>query len=131
MKQKIVGTYPNWGGYIEVVLREGTMAEFYCNPDPDKHKPPRIVIGADSKSWSYTFASLLHEALELTIVQIRCRYELNDDSSGDNGNLMFIMSHTDFSEASHRTAIFLSECLPDFAKAWKEWHKPVKKKEKK
>ncbi len=123
MKQKIIGVYPMGLAQVELVLREGNGGEFYTFPE--KGKVARIKVGADQKQWRDVVGVLLHEAFEFTAMQLALRYAPAPDLSRDNGNYLFVMTHTQFSDVSARAGEFISCCLPDLARAWDKWPKPV------
>lgn len=122
LRQKIVGDYNLGSIQAQVVLRDGYGGEFYSRPEPGSI--PRIKVGMDSgDSWFNAVSILHHEVMELCLYQMGLRYGETPDYARDNGAYLFVMNHTEFSEASARTAIFLAECLPDFKKAWKKFKK--------
>lgn len=123
VKQKIVGIYYAGFEQFELVLREGDGAEFYAVPEHGENKIPRIKIGADQGKWDDVIAVLLHEVQELIIFRLRGRYSPSDGISIDHAAYLFILTHPEFSELCKRTAEFISDALPDLAKAWKEWKK--------
>lgn len=79
----------------------------------------RIVVGTRGSSWLYIVSVLQHEALELAFTVMGLRFTPCPDYSNDNGGFQFIMTHTQFSEASARAAYFIAAALPDLKKALK------------
>lgn len=124
MKQVIVGTYYIGRDQVELVLREDTGGEFYVLPE--KGVIPRIKVGADYTEWKEVVSVLLHEAQELLLERLRCRYELSDSMSNDHSQYTFVLPHLTFSELNVRLADFLVDALPDLAKAWEKWKKEKK-----
>jgi len=120
MKQKIIGVYPCGGEDVQLVLREGGGGEFYTTPE--KGHVARIKVGADSgHGWPFLVGTLMHEVMEFAMTRAGLRFTPAPDYSLDNGNYLFAMTHTQFSEAVMRAAMFVAAALPDLAKAWKGW----------
>jgi len=124
MKQKIVGSFPVGVEYCELVFREGTGGEFYVMPEPGHI--PRIKVGADQDEWDAIVVVILHEALELILSRLKCRYETSDDQARDMYDYLFIAQHKNFSDACVRLADFLVPALPATEKAWKAWKQESK-----
>lgn len=121
MKQEIVGVYPCGPEYVQLVLREGDGGEFWTMPE--KGHICRIKVGADYDQWWRIVDVLMHEAMELAMMRICCRYEPAPDHSRDCGSYSFVMTHAQFSNANARAAMFVAAALPDLAKAWKKWRR--------
>lgn len=121
MRQKIVGTYRLGGQMVQVVLRKGAGGK--CYPMPGDIPYPRIEVGADQETWAEVVAVAMHEAAELVCSYLHYRYEPTNMDGNDLLSLVFIMTHPQFSELCARVGMFLAACLPDLAKAWKEWKK--------
>ena len=122
--QVIVGNYDLGPESVQLVLRGGSGADFYMNPGDGCSA--RIKIGMDGHNqheWGGIVGMLLHEALELSMTRMGLRYTPVPDYSFDNGQYLFAMTHTQFSEASARAAMFMASALPDFASARKKWIK--------
>lgn len=122
MRQKVIGIYCLGAEQVELVLREGDGGEFYSKPE--KGKVARIKIGAgDGDNWHRLAAVLNHEAMELVMFHMGFRYSATPDYANDNGAYLFVMTHTQFSEAVARSAMFMADALPDLATAWNKWRK--------
>lgn len=119
MRQKIVGLYGLGSESVQLALRDGTGGDFNSAPAPGR--VARINIGADPKEWQEVVSSLLHEAMELAMARMKCRYLPADDCGGDALGYLFILPHTDFSDACGRVADLVAGALPDLAKSWKAW----------
>ncbi len=126
LKQKILGVYEFGYEQVQIVLREGTGAEFYFMPE--KGSVPRIKIGCDYKEWRCIITILQHEALEFALTRLMCRYECAEDMSKDHSAYLFVMTHQQMSDACAKVADLMSNCLPDLAEAWKKWNKKGKMK---
>lgn len=119
MRQKIVGVFSIGFEDCQLVLREGTGAEFYnC---PGVGECPRIKVGADVKLWREVVANVLHEAMECYFNRLRCRYDCSYDLAQDHAGYLFVASHPEFSDACARVGAFLSEALPALRSEWKKW----------
>jgi len=125
MKQKIVGHFPVGVEYCELVLREGTGGEFYAMPE--EGHIPRIKVGADQPEWDDVVVAILHEALELILSRLKCRYDTTDDQSHDMYDYLFIAQHKNFSDACVRLVDFIVPALPAAKKAWENWTRESKK----
>ena len=125
VKQVIVGIYEMGWEHVQLVLREGRGGEFYIVPgDIDC---PRIKVGADQDQWSDLLCALLHEAGELALARLKCRYSHTEEVAGDVHSYLFVMTHPQFSEMQGLTAEFVAHCWDDLGKAWNKWGKPKKK----
>ena len=126
MKQKIVGIYYLGYEQVQLVLREGSGAEFYfC---PEKGSIPRIKIGADQREWWHIVDTVLHEAFEFAMERRQCRYHATEDTSRDHSAYLFVLTHTQFSDNCSKVAEFISAAVPDLSKAWRQWNKDKKDK---
>lgn len=121
MRQAIVGIYPLGHIDVEVVLREGSGAEYWSRPD--KGHIPTIKIGADQRQWGCIVECAMHEAMEFELTERMHRFIPCADLGRDNGVYSFHFSHAEFSDACNRVGFFLAACLPDLATAWKKWKK--------
>lgn len=121
MKQTVIGSYRLGPHAVQLVLREDDGGEFYLVPESGH--APRIKVGADHKDWGEMVSVLHHEAMELAMTMTGVRYQPAPDFANDHGAYLFVMTHAQFSEAGARTGRFLSDCLPDLARAWKKWRK--------
>ncbi len=127
MKQKIIGIYIG-REQCQLVLREGTGGEFWVTPE--KGSLPRIKVGAGEVggTWKSVVDVLLHEALELQLYRLGCRFEPSDDMGRDHATYLFVLNHCQFSDAVARTGLLLAQCLPDLAREWRRWNRPAKKR---
>lgn len=120
MKQKIIGVYPCGGEDVQLVLREGGGGEFYVTPE--KGHVARIKVGGDC-DWDDVISALLHEAFELQMHRIGCRYDPTGDYGKDHSSYLFVMTHPQYSNVCGRVAQFLTKAVPALHKAWKGWVK--------
>ena len=119
MKQLIVGVFRCGPEQAQVVLREGTGGELYFVPEVGCI--PRIKIGADGDGWDEVVSTLLHEAFEMELTRMRCRYSPAPDFGRDMGDFLFILTHAEFSEVCGRVSVFVADALPAVATAYKKW----------
>ena len=84
--------------------------------------PAEMIIGVPG-SWPDAVYTLLHEALEASMMELRLRYSAVPCFADDSGGFLFVATHELFSEAVARVAYFLVPVLPELAKA----HKRLKK----
>jgi len=124
VKQTIIGAYELGMHEVQLVLREGTGGEFYFKPE--RGHIARIKVGADA-GWNHCVSALLHEAFEMSMTVSHCRFAPAPDYGQDQACYQFIMTHSQFSDITARTAIFMSTALPDLSRAFKAFHKPVRK----
>lgn len=121
LKQVVIGKYCIGREYVEIVLREGTGADYWLMPEHGHI--PRIKVGADVDRFDRLAASLLHELTELVYDRLSCRFDPTNDIGMDHSTYVFIVPHVVFSDACTRVAECLIECLPDIKNAWEKWHK--------
>jgi hypothetical protein len=119
MKQVIVGTYEIGWNMVQIVLMEGKGGSFYILPgDIDC---PRIKIGADQESWTHIVETFLHEAEELAMAKLFCRYSSSDEIASDQHAYHFFLTHPQFSEVQALTADLLVRCWDDLYRKWRIW----------
>lgn len=93
----------------------------------DNESASYITIGLDQDNWWQVVTALLHEAFEMSLYRHSCRYSQGPDYAADNGNYLFVATHTQFSEATARAALFIANCLPRLEEEYKKFHKKKKK----
>jgi len=118
MKQKVIGSYLIGGEYAELVLREGTGGEFYLTPE--EGHIPRIKVGADYSDWQDVLGVLIHEAVEMALARVKCRYTPEDDFGDDHLGFLFVVEHKDFSDACSRAGMFIAAAQDDLRREWKK-----------
>jgi hypothetical protein len=122
---KTVGIYEIGWERCEILLKDGRDGSFSCVPSSGGF--PVISLGAD-QPWGDLVDVFLHEAIELTAVRVRSRFEPSCEVNKDHGQYIFVMTHSQLSECCARTAELLVKALPDIASAWRLWKKRGKKK---
>ena len=125
MRQKVVGLYQLGWDEVQIVLREGTGAEFFTCPGDGKC--PCIKVGVGKKgqpeSWPTVVSAMLHEAMELSLVRLDTRFAHSERAVSCDHDFVFVHTHGQFSEACGRAGECLAACLPDLAKVYNAWHK--------
>ncbi len=116
-----IGTYDLGLEQVDLWVRSGFGADFAMAPE--KGRCPKIQVGLETGTWQEAVGRLHHEAMELTMAKMGLRYSESPDYARDNGASLFVMTHTQFSEASARTGMFLAQCLPDFGRGFRKWRK--------
>ena len=123
MKRIHIGHYPLGPEAVLVILRNDLGGEIYFNSE--QGLPPTIVVGGGYDKWNRVAECLHHEAMELAMARIGCRFEPAPDYSQDHGSYLFCMTHAQFSEVSARVGSFIAMCLPDLAKQWDKHRKKL------
>jgi hypothetical protein len=126
MKLKKVGTYNAGNIKFTVFLCPGIDGEGKIDPTIVKvhHE---LWLGADVDNWHEMVDTLLHEVGECLRAIFRYRYVLDSDYANLKRDCTFILNHNQYSDLCAREGMFLAECLPDLADAWKLWKKDKKK----
>ncbi len=126
MKQYI-GTYKLGTEHVKLVLSNdinGGLISFKTTGLLE------ITVGMHEEWWQMV-STLMHEAIEFAFWRHGLRFVQTPDYGNDNGNYLFVASHTDYSEALARAALFITGSLPALNKGWKLWLKNNKKLKKK
>ena len=94
------------------------------------HNQPmiRMIIGLDHCYWWHCLEVLCHEATELILSDMNCRF-VPDVSYADTADeYTFHFNHPQFSEAMGRLGNFLASVSPDLATMYNDFHNPKKRK---
>jgi hypothetical protein len=81
-----------------------------------------ITVGANQR-WEYVMQVLMHEAFELSLLEVRGRFRYTPDNAGSSDSYVFHFDHNQFSEAAARVGTFVSECLPAMGKVYNKFRK--------
>lgn len=125
--RKKIGRYDFGIRAVDVYVREGTGGSFVLG-DYKERGIAEMVIGLDDTEWSDCVAILLHEAFEMAMTDMCCRWCPSPGYSGDHGAYLFTMKHEQFSEVAARCSVMVSGCLPALEAAYKK-HKSRKQKQ--
>ena len=123
--KKLIGSYGRW---------DATRIEVYVDPNDNGGSggisPEGIhfmTVGLDLENWAEVFDVCLHEMLEIELVELGTAYrtETRMDCVSTRDRI-FLLSHTDFSEAVVRSSATLTRILPDLADAFNKRKKAKK-----
>lgn len=118
-----VGVYPFGFGYVKV-FADLTSGNGSVDLLPDNKGITEIYVGAGpGVNWSESVSTLLHEAYELTLIELNTRYKIKPSYSGESSDYMFFVSHNQLGEAHERVGEFLIKVMPEFEKV----HKAIKR----
>jgi hypothetical protein len=78
---------------------------------------PVMVVGADT-DWGEVLSTLLHEAYELTFVDLSLRYKKRPSWTEESSEFYFWMHHNDLAEAHERIGPFLAKVVPEVKKIY-------------
>jgi len=123
-----VGQYIIGSECIDLDIRAGDGGEFYFVPAMGE--VPRVVVGIDD-NFSGVLGVFIHEIFEYVMTKNRLRWLMTEDLSNDHSGYTFIMTHPEFSDCCNRLTEGLLSAQLDLEKAWKSWHKELKRKAKK
>lgn len=99
------------------LIADFTTANGCVKVCPDDRGLPEVVVGCDT-SWSEVCGTFLHEAYELTFIDLQTRYKAQPSWSEESSDFMFIMTHNQLSEACERMGSFVDEALPALGKVY-------------
>jgi hypothetical protein len=118
---RVVGTFDLGLRVVRLVATaDGNSGSF----DMRKAMPEiRVGIG---QSWPHVVSVLLHEAVEFVAVELGCRYKPEPDYANGQDGLVFMMDHTQFSEAIARAGWFAAKALPELATIYRNRKKESK-----
>jgi hypothetical protein len=89
---------------------------------PDDHGLPQVVVGCDGP-WDEVIGTLLHEAYELSFIDLNTRYKARPSWSEESSDFMFIMTHNQLSETCERVGSFIEHALPELSKVYHKRNK--------
>lgn len=101
-----VGRYPLLYGLIDVYFEEGSGGRFHAKGPQDI---PTIFIGRD-QDWEQVVEVLIHEAMEMKLDSLQCRYIASFCSGYDQSSFTFIMDHSQFTDVCERVSTLLVGC---------------------
>lgn len=81
-----------------------------------------IKIGV-SDPWNDTVGTLLHEAAEVVMHDLRHAYKHAGSVDFGTGTFIFHMDHVQYSEVMQRVGHFIAAALPRFSAYYKRFHK--------
>jgi hypothetical protein len=92
----------------------------------DNEARSRIVIGIISEYFEDVLSNAMHEATEMVYGEMGLRYSPRPEIGNDNGAYFFAMTHTQFSEATARVALFMKHLYPELKKEHDKFHAKTK-----
>lgn len=105
----------------------GWFSHFSCESKPIHPKDTKhgkIIVGFSSCSrWRDVFEILSHEVHEYAFTRIRCRLVSDDRDNVDSAAYIFVLNHSQFTQAIQWSSWFLCPAMPDLCAVWKKWHK--------
>jgi hypothetical protein len=116
MKDKKIGSYWLGMGYVDLYVYNGKGGHF--NTGPESGALPRITIGIDD-SLPYILEAILHEAMELTMLQMDTRFYPDSAIVQNCGHYVFHLDHNAFQECCARVSRFMEKCRRDLLRAVK------------
>lgn len=123
---KKIGTFPIGAREIELYTDTTSGNGSFDHNQPMVH----MIIGLQHCSWWHCLEVALHEALELILSDLNCRY-VPDVSYGDTADeYIFHFSHPQFSEAMGRLGNFMAAITPELSTAYDDFQNPKKRKKK-
>jgi hypothetical protein len=116
--RKKVGRYHLGIRDVDLYWRRGTGGDFDCAAKPGGLA--ELVVGIDAEHWDEVVAALLHEAEEMTLTDLCCRFRPTPDYGASQGGYLFVLDHEQFCEAMGRVAVLVAGALPALAAAYKK-----------
>lgn len=117
-ENRTIGIFTLGTRNVKLQVNEFNGGTFDCNPDVAE-----ITIGINKRNWVDVLNYLVHESWELAAMELGCRFTPNPDFSASSDGFIFVMTHTQMSEITARTAWFLNHAIPALRKAYIEFHK--------
>lgn len=112
-KEKSVGVYPCGLRNVELIAIPGEGGgSFQVTP---KGKLCILKVAVGYKLWNNVHSVLLHETLEMVLLDMGCRYRPSWDSAWSSDVFTFWFTHPQFCEAVARTSEFVAACQNDLA----------------
>lgn len=94
---------------------------------PNNKSNAAIQVGING-TVSEVCDTLLHEAMEFALAELRCRYSCQPGFNRGNDDYIFHVTHPQFSDACAMASSFQQQALLPLLKARKKLHDKVKKK---
>jgi hypothetical protein len=105
-----VGVYALGPASVELWVDDETAsANFSLFVDGELGKLPRIRVGTRRRTWHGVFETMMHEVVEMAMVQVCCRWAPNPDYATSNAGYLFVVNHEQFSDVVSRAAEFIAD----------------------
>lgn len=105
-----VGTYQLGLRYVKLFADTSNGGSVHIFPK--KKGVPEIRIGI-TESWEDALATLLHEAYELALIDLRTRYQHDPGGSEESSDFIFHMTHNELGKAHEVVARFIVDAEHD------------------
>lgn len=114
MKRTRVGAFSCGTRTIELFAIPGTRGgDFHLNPEG---KPTEMNICIGYHRWYEVLQVLVHETMELCLIDVACRFRPAPDSAWSSDTYVFHANHAQFSEACARAGEFIAAAQYELAK---------------
>ncbi len=127
MSEIFIGEYQLGYRNIRLYGTDGTGGSVIMTPKDKKSTQIRIGFNDD---WPEVICTLLHEAYELSLVEMNVRYDNSPSFSTESSRFLFLVSHNKLDEVHTRVAYFLVWSQEDLKNAYNKFQKARKKKKK-
>lgn len=97
---------------------------------PKKRGVPEVYVGI-GESWTDALTTLLHEAYELALIDLRTRYEHAPGGSEETSDFIFLMTHNELGKAHEVVADFIIDASHDLGMIYNREKKKREKERKK
>jgi hypothetical protein len=91
--------------YVETESQDGAVEIF-----PEDEGTAKIIVGVD-QDWETVVATMLHEAYELTLIDLNTRYKCKPSLSVESSDFLFVMTHNQLGEAHERVGAFVAKTI--------------------
>lgn len=88
----------------------------------------RIIVGSRRGLWEFTVSDLLHEIMEMCLLDMNARFAPCMDYAEASDGYVFHFNHDQFSQIVARAGHLFAEMLPDLRKAFDKHGKASRRK---
>jgi len=114
----LVGTYQLGLRNIKVFADPNTASGSVIMM-PENKGVAEVNVGI-AKSWAETVSTFLHEAFELSFIDLNGRYSQSPGFCQEASDFIFLVTHNQFSDAGERVSELLVKALPALEKIYKK-----------
>lgn len=115
-----LGVFPLGTNRVALFADPNNASASFSAPDDDQIGDTKMVIGIKASRWEKVLTGLLHEAGELTALELRLRYAPDVDFGEGCDQYLFVMTHPQFSEMTARVAWFASKVIPRLSQLYRK-----------
>lgn len=116
---KLIGRYVLGQEFVALLSRKGQGGEFFATGIKGIDEPC-IIIGMGRPEFVQVFDTLIHEAMEAALVRVGCHYSPTMRTADDTSQAVMFMTHSQFSEAASRAAMFILQAQEPLNKRWEK-----------